>query len=796
MPVKSLKSGEISLQQSGDPCMLDILKVKKPLKDSCFSEAQINMLFLLWKDFLIERFSSDTQSVAQAKQQVNELYSNAMSAREKYDVMRLQKVGEEQKPLLGEHEKKWVMSNQNVNPFIAFVRTQPAVMEDLRMCFKPPLTHNQDLRLGDMTAVMLRFVYWLADNRKTKVNLLGIEDLYEHTDSNAILAGSNVDNMLGNLEANWANARFHVALLNSGQSWRAVLIDRQHHTFEYYDPKGRVLDLTQQNELSQNVRALLTRAEAMDQKLVTKTSEKVKRGFQKRKECGVYVLLFLKSRIVNGQSFTKFAQHLRARDQQCQDLKPLFFDVVTRKPKKSTKLDMKYGAYDVRLATLEFGRYLQYLTEIAPGQRGQLERAQQELLSKAAQPGRYQDVNALAQQVQALAFSLVPREFVVFAGSNVWLHALQDVVNDPFTTYLRSLTKGRRAQSTERQALANKVYLSLVGWTRLVGADPAQAERVNMYMQNVINQYYLPLLHFNADNRRTFEVGMEPVAFVRLCMATKPRVSFGVHFLRDVAKFLRFQMQMQVDSVLDQPQFRNQAQVLKPAATSNFQQIQTYVNKCQGAMQRAKQLLQQAFVRYSAVEKQRAPLPLPPVKLTNPDLLEVQLNNLILQNEQDLRTRRFLENGKVQPWNFPLNVGAFQNVFPNARLPKEFQVYSVSDRNIRQLLTSEQFKLHYAIDVLLVQHYVQQGLLTNVDTLRIVIMSLIQFYQQTAPSSADRQTWCTLIQLIYEAVSRSSLLGLEDLSAYLFRYHNTCQGQGNMNSPFMRKVQARYQTLQ
>lgn len=751
------------------------------------------MLFLLWKDFLIERFSANSESIAHAKQQVNELYSNAMSVREKYDVMRLQKVGDDQQPLLSDHEKQWVMSNQNVNPFIAFVRTQHAVIEDLRMCFKPLLTHNQDLRLGDMTAVMLRFVYWLADSRKTKVNLLGIEDLYEHTDSNAILGGSNVDNMLGNLQDNWANARFHVALLNSGQSWRAVLIDRQHHTFEYYDPKGRMLDLTRPNTLSQTVRALLTRAEAIDPKLVTKTAEKVKRGFQTRKECGMYVLLFLKSRIVDGQSFSKFTQ-LQNRDLQCQDLKPMFFDVATRKPKKSTKLNMKYGAYDVRLATLEFGRYLQYLMEIAPSQRAQLERVQRELLTKAAQPGRYQEVNALAQQVQALAFSLMPREFVVFAGSNVWLHALENVVTDPLTVHLRGLTKNRRAQSTERQALSNKVYLSLVGWTRLVGADPVQADRVNTYMQKAINQYYLPLLHFNADNRRTFEVGMEPVAFVRLCMATKPRVSFGVHFLRDVAKYLRYDMHMQVESVFDQPQFRIQSQVLKPSATSNFHQIQTYVNKCENAINRAKQLLQQAFVRYSTVERQPVPLPLPAVKHVSSDLSGDQLNNIIFQNEQDLRTRRFLGGGKVEPWNFPINVGAFRGIFPNERLPANFSLYSVSESNMRQLLTLKSFKLHYAIDVLLVQHYVKQGLLTNPQTLRIVIMSLIQFYNQT--KGDDRKLWCTLIQLIYEAVNGSRLQGLEDLVAYLYRYHKTCEGQGDLNSPFMDEVKTLYQTLQ
>ena len=83
----------------------------------------------------------------------------------------------------------------------------------------------------------MRYFYWLKDDRLRAMNVIGVMD-------ESATTGITTDSMVGNLQTNWNNFRFHLAVLNEGVHWYAVLIDRASHTFEYYDSLGRPLDIS------------------------------------------------------------------------------------------------------------------------------------------------------------------------------------------------------------------------------------------------------------------------------------------------------------------------------------------------------------------------------------------------------------------------------------------------------------------------------------------------------------------------------------------------------------------------
>ena len=302
---------DLNVRQKKSPenvCILELLNISKPLKESCFSEIQINQLFEMWRQFMFERFKAGENAKA-AWDDVQRLYSNATTVKRKYNSLRLDQgtgIGGIS-PALSDHEKSWVMGNQSPTPFITFVRGNPQLMEQLRMSFKPILLHAGMLEAPDMIMVLLRYAYWLRDDKDRSLNVLGVTD-----DTSSGVVSVSTDSMVGNLQTNWSAYRFHLAILNENMHWRAVLIDRKSHTFEYYDPLGHNIDLSNTNSpLAIQITRLYESTRALDNAIVTRSMHSVRRGFHKHQtggtECGMYVILFVHTRVALQKSFEEYS---------------------------------------------------------------------------------------------------------------------------------------------------------------------------------------------------------------------------------------------------------------------------------------------------------------------------------------------------------------------------------------------------------------------------------------------------------------------------------------------------------
>lgn len=797
-------------------CMMEVFHIVKPLKGSCFSEQQIVTLFNLWKEFMFQKFrQADNGSDQKVRAEIDNMYPNASTTKSKYDTLRLTK-GVNGTPPLAAHEKEWVMSNESPTSFVRFLRTKPEIIDNLRMCFKPLLLHNYDLRTADFMAILIRYQFWFAQNEDKRLNILGIEDIYGTADEQAAPNGATITTMIQNLENNWINARFHVAILNTDKSWRVVLIDRRQRTFEYYDPKGRDLDLTRTDDMmSTQVMRLLQAAQSLDNSIITRTSEKIKRGITKRSECGMYILLFLQARIVEAKSYEYFIEY-GIPDTKCKKLRSYFFDVRKVKAKSASyRAAMAPNSYDVRLAVLDMLRYIDYLVNISSAahfreRREDLRKTKDIFIKEALGPASAKYLNQQGQVIQSKVLGLMPSEFISYAGANVWFNIVQDVVGDPYTVFLKELKSGKkRAHSTKRVAIADQLFISLMAWTRSAGADPRIVHDIKAYAKMALSHFYIPLILFNPDNARFFTLNMSPDAFIRNCMTKKERVGFGVHFIRDLVTYMKHKHKLNITTVLDEPQFQLKTKLVKPISAQNLQGIKTNINRCQEAMRQARQLLQQTSIMQmtgvglrgrtlseTPVGKRANPTIHPMTRpLQQPDSDQMKLDQIVLFNQNDLRTSRILQNDQVKPWNFPLNVPDLEQVYPTFNVPPEYRTTSLTKVDLKRLLTMESFLLFYGVNILLVVHFIGQGRLTDTTSMRLIIMSLIQLYNQTDAHSVQQKAMCTYISMVYKVLNARPNPGLGDLVSYLRRFHQACGNQSDTNSPFMNKVYMQYETL-
>lgn len=876
-PQKEEKDGE-------DICVLELLNIPKPLKESCFSEEQIDMLFNLWREFMYEKFSAG-ESFHQAKQDVDRLYSTASTIKRKYNALRLDNntgygvLGGTKAPALDSHEKHWVMGIDSPTPFIKFLRSKPQVMEILRMSFKPELMHGGMLEAPDFAMILLRYLYWLRDDRERKMNLLGISDDYEKV-STASTPGSTIDNMVSNLQQNWSYARFHVAVLNEDMHWRAVLIDRHSKTFEYYDPMGHDVDLKNQSSpLSQQISSLYETARSLDDQLTTLTMKSVRRGFNIHQrsgtECGMYVILFIHTRVSQKKSFKEFV-NTEITSQKCKDLKEVFFTMPGRvkfheDTKSNREYRIKFGSYDIRLAGLEFVRYMNYVQQITevPQVRNRIAEDQNRFLNMLSSPGDYVPLRVEGMKIQKDVLSALPNQFKTYAGSDIWFSIIQEIVQDPLTRNLRKIsTEGaKRSRNTVRRKMALKLFNDIVGWSHQIGAPEPHINALNSLMQELIDNYYVTILHFNADNHKRFEVGMLPQAFLRETMTRKETVGFGVHFLREVNNFVTKKLQINTHSELDS-RFAVSSMVVKPVSIKNMNEIKTRINQCDAAIQQAYALLQNTFAdrmmmppsgtsvspnfgaapspfpagsaslgnsryyadtptpaarpfsstrtsypsrrpfssrnslsRYPAsTTDMMAPPPPPPVpSFAGPTNDTRRVEQIIVLNKQDMENKTFLSDNQIKPYNFPVNVPEF-NSSQSEVLPPEFNLYSVNETDMRRLMSSELFRVYYAMEVLIAQHYIATGLLKNPLSIHVILVSLVQFYNVTKNQASNRHIMCTLINQMYNSVTSEAartIPGLQHVIDFVARFNQACEYEDavDSSSPFFQKVNAEFQAI-
>lgn len=802
-------------REPSEVCVLEMLHIPRTISDSCFSDQQIDMLFNLWKEFMLERFQKGEQS-QQARDDVERLYSSATSTKRKYTALRLDQAtsfGEERVPAMYAHEGKWVMGEESPTPFIAFLQKRPQVMETLRMSFKPILTHSGMLQATDFVALLMRYFFWLKDDRNRAMNVVGVMD-------DSTTTGITTDGMIGNLQTNWSSFRFHLAVLQEASHWCAVLIDRASHTFEYYDPLGRPLDISNpRTPMAEQVGRLYDVSRELDPGIITKSMHTINRGFHKHQtggsECGMYVVLFIHTRVAKMKTFEEFAD-MDIRSEDCRSLKEAFFTLPgALAPKMSSKTNkdyrLKFGDYDLRLAALEYVRYMSHVSSILsnPEQKALIEKHKASMMALLGAPGDYVTIRVEGMRIQKDILSVLPMQFKDYAGADIWFSIIQEVVQDPLTVHLRQISSGESARSknTVRKKIALKILNDVVGWSLLIGAPRDPVQQLAMFMRQSIDAYYVPVLRFDSDNHKRFESGMQPMAYLRECMSRQDTVSFGVHFLREVRAFVANKLGMKITSELT-TKYAQKSVVVLPVSAQNVEEVRQKINRCDAVIQQAYDLLRTTFtdrmmitdqIRSGASSSSGPLLGSVPMQTSGaqPQLVE----SIIQQNRKNMEDRTFMSAG-LEPWNFPLNV-AHYNATSNDVLPDQFNLYSVNEADMRQLLSNDMFRIYYAMGVRIAAHFIAQRQFGADDSsvkrnVSIVVYSVIQFLNMTEAFTENRKIMCTLLHNIYNAIRAFNHPGLSDVLHLAGRYHQTCVTANDIDetAEFFKRVNMAYKSIE
>lgn len=819
-----------------DLCMLDLLKVDRPLKESCFSEDQIQNLYDLWKRFLIEKFvagqstASDQERkavVEKARSDVERLYSNAISIKEKYQMFRFSEDG------LGEHERKWVMDHDTPTPFIEYLRKMPPVMDNLRMSFKPDLLHGGNLEAADFIAIFLRMILWFKKDQERTLNIIGISD--------PTASGVSIDSMIGNMRTNWIACRFHLGLIQDDNRWRAVLIDRIDKKFEYYDPRGQPLDLTEtRSGLAQNVRKLYEAARQLDPTLITESIHKTMRGFGKHQkdgseECGMYVLLYINTRVTLRKSFTEFANEA-IDDSQCKSLKSTFFNVskledksVDVASKVSSKI--KYGDYDVRLAGMDFVRYMNRLIELYPVHKDSLTQKQSEFLKMITTPGDYLTIRVMGAQIQQVFLSVLPQEFKLYSGSDIWFSMIHEIIADPLTQRLREEGKSKhkdRSKNTKRISLALEYFKDIVGWSQKLGARPEYVTALTKQIRAMIDQTYIPVLAFDKDTE--FSQGMSAEEFVKNSMKRKETVAFGVHFMREVLRFVQVNLKLVLQTDLN-TKYSFPTKIVTPVSTENVEAVVNNVQRCETAIANAYALLRNTFAERLSQSNtgsgQIMQMPLPaqsmqpmqPVQsfdsfnsfgqvtqfdqsnqsnqFIQPDLTSfstptgfvnsgnkdlIKLKAIVEKVKSSIVEKTFMNENKLGPYDFPLEADKFTYQY-SIPVPEES---NVKLPQIIQLLHDDVFMKNYATQTVLFCDKIASTNNVSVNDVIRVFGSLRQFSETAAKNLPTRQNLqqniCFLITRLHNAISGSTMASEEQILQVLSvstRITQVCQGKEN-----------------
>ena len=650
----------------------------------------------------------------------------------------------------------------------------------------------------DFVVLLQRYVYWLKDDQRRKVNVLGVDD-----NNNT---GMKTQAMIGNLKTNWSSARFHVAILNENMHWRCILIDRKSHSFEYYDPKGTGLDLTNTvSPLSIQVSALYEATRAMDDQLITQSMHSIRRGFHSHQkegtECGMYVIMFVHSRVAQQRSFEEFA-NTEIKDADCKQLKDLFFTRLGKEVRSTETQNIdyrvKYGAYDIRLAALDFVRYMQYVIDITevPLQKQKITMNQTAFLKMAQSSGDYVALRVEGMKMQRDVLEVLPSQFKMYAGTNIWVNIIQEIVQDPFTKFLRNISegKGKRSKSTVRRTVAMKYFHDSTSWSMDMAAPGPAVQELRAFMRELIDVYYVPLLAFDEDNVKRFHTGMVPESFIKECMIRQEFVSFGVHFLREVENYVIRSTNFGTRSDLT-TKYSTLSILVKPVSAKNMNEIKVNINKCESSIQEAYAMIRSTFgmVQTQANNTSNSvDLPLLPIQ---PQNLQIQLVDSIIQlNKKDMEDRTFMTGG-LQPWNFPIDVVEF-NATLGTPLPDNYNLYSVNNADMRKLLTSEAFKVHYAMGIMMVQHYIASGVLQDVNSIYVIVVSLVQFYNATDHLSDNRSIVCTLLDQMYAAVTSPAvnIPGLQKVIEFSARFRQSCDTT-QVQTDFFRRVNQEFTAI-
>lgn len=699
---------------SNDNCILDILNIPKPLKESCFSEKQINLLYDAWRSFMYEHFRGSPE---EALQDVNMLYSSAVSTKQKYDTLRFNSLSgipeysqasssrsmlrRSATVALNIHESEWVMDDtlKTTSPFILYLRNNPDIMSELRMSFKPRLLHHGPLEISDIISVLLRYVYWFKTDDKHSVNLLTVTDQLYFNEDNS---------MIQSLVQNWSEARFHVALLYETH-WTCVVIDKVHGTFDYFDPLGQPLDMNDETSaLATYVVQLFNTAVQLSDKiksqrdLLAQTLTTIRRGFNhqqhtKKSNCAMFVLLFVHLQVVEHQTMEQISK-LDFSMEKCEALRPKFFVIPKESEETNQVINMRYGAYDVRLAALNFKTYVeQILIQLVKDNAAKvaIQNRIVRLKHLITEPGDYRHIRFTCNELQSDLIKFLPDSFISYNGTNLWIPFLNQVVNDPLTKKLRGSSKPgkHKSRNTVRRGIGEEIFNSLMEWTKSP-ENVSATNSINNVLHYVILNYN-QVLNFDLPAKPVFvnEFSLAPLGFIEEAFRRQETTSFGVQLLRQMNDIIRVHfVGISIKSVLDEYKEPEVYKLEKPEEMEKIEQVMT---SCDNALKRAYEIIKETVYDTMTLQRRNGLDILPlgnNMYEVSKTLSQPSIQDLLNRIQQSSRFS-FYSNEQVTPWNFPLILTKFYstyNVEP-LQVPSIFSEYLISNELFNELTRNQTF---------------------------------------------------------------------------------------------------------
>lgn len=537
---------------------IDIMDVDRPIKESAFSERQIDLLFNAFLKFR----NTYTRS-------------NFFTTRQKYWEMGIPSSKKS-------FERNWVMFDEIPSQFIYFVKSIPSLMKELRMSFRPTISHSgKMIESTDMYMILTRFEYWMSFNRDRNINIITIDDhsrryIGENRSSRIIVQ---------NLDQKWFNFRFHIAILNENTHWVSLLIDRKHNTFEYYDPLGVDIDFEEQKSpmIDTIIRLIEYATRRNPQMEVLQPSHRGGRHVHQREGvlCGMYVILYLYSRIVKKYSFKKFLQ-LRIDHYDVKNVLTLLFDTKPKNFDNKTSVNSsKFINYDYRIAAIEMARYMNYISEQFHVNTKQIHDS---LMSKTQFYNDYTLVQREGIDAQQALLQIIPPENKKYIPEQLWYKCVKLVTKDPLTIYLRKIsnsTHKKKSSTIIRKGYVKHLFDALLGWiydNNIYSVENRRkiAEETEYTMKYVIHNVYVPILLFDASNKNKFDPNMDAATFLEATMSKQDTVSFGVSFLRYMDKFIKTKFNIFRNTILD-TEFKNMHELITPTGYKNMSlPIQNY----------------------------------------------------------------------------------------------------------------------------------------------------------------------------------------------------------------------------
>jgi hypothetical protein len=604
-----------------DYCILNLLKIHRSIKRSCFSDDQIDLIYLVWLKF--------KEEVLKEEKQKNE---EIISLEEKHNILYTKKILNDTEHLLVTNEFQWVMGFERPTKFISFLTENEKVLEYLRMSFKPEILHNEMIESPDFIVLLMRYEFWL-EKKDNSLNFLGINDSNNYTTFPSML-----EMMANKLLQGWNQHRFHLAIINERMHWQCVLIDRNHKTFEYYNPFGvSVIQLQNESQTKQIVTQLYSIIKKLEPNIKTYDVEELWKTRKSHQtdglECGIYVISFFHSRIINNMTFEQFV-NLPITTKDCQNVRPLFFyvkdnghNVILHKRSKSKTLSQRKskskskekefkvtekhrfanGNYDIRLSALDFIRFMTFAEQFLTNNDAimKVDQQKQQLVALILSDRDYMFINAKITDIQDIILKNVHESYKSYIQDDLWTRLISEVINDPLTLYLRSSDvnsyfktneKNSRSKNTARKDFSLQIFKELTNWTKSLNQLNNQNQNpMETYMKQIIDNQYIPILHFNPQNKDIFIKGMLPEDFLYFCMNKIETVSFGVHFLREINRANENIFKVQVNSQLNY-QFKSpESDSLNMIIKLEPQKAMQFADQCNQILQRAKYILKEVY---------------------------------------------------------------------------------------------------------------------------------------------------------------------------------------------------------